>query len=69
MVQTTQYYLSQIQSSRSGRYTVYVGASTSITFSKIEWDIYYEIFDSTPPTINYKNLRYRSRKFYKRFYI
>jgi len=47
-------YLSQIQSSRNGRYTVYVGASTSITFTKMEWDVYYEIFDTNFPTINSK---------------
>lgn len=48
-------YLSNIQTSKNGRYTVYVAASTAITFSKIEWDVIYEPTDSTPPNINSKS--------------
>ena len=37
-----------------GRYTAYIASDTAITFSRIEWDIRYELTDLEPPQINSK---------------
>lgn len=37
-----------------GRYTAYIASDTAITFSRIEWDIRYELTNLEPPQINSK---------------
>lgn len=47
-------YMSQLQSSISGSYTIYIAAETAISFSEIEWGVSYEMFDTNFPTFNTK---------------